>query len=379
MLIFSGFSLASFALISPDLLLWGGKALNGLAVVLVFGGLIFFHELGHFLVARAFGIGVKTFSLGFGKTIWSRKRGNTVYQVAALPLGGYVSLLDENGEEELPEGFTPEESFTNRPAWQRFLVVAAGSVFNLILAWLICWGIIWVNGLSSHQPVIGEVRDDTPAAASPLQAGDRILDIDGAPIADWGQLSALIHGSEGRTLILTVEKPDKSTVTFSITPAKQSAEDTEGRKMEYWGLGIVSAKPERIHFGFFASAWQGVLQAGSMVSQTWQAFGDLLTRKLAFDNVGGPILIAQAIYQQASYGVLDVLFLAALISVNLGVLNLLPIPVLDGGHMFFLLAEMIARRPVPRAVRERAAFVGIVLLLSLMVAATYNDIMRFFR
>lgn len=352
--------------------------IGGIAVVLVFGGLIFFHELGHFLVARGMGMGVKTFSLGFGPALWSSKRGNTVYQVAAVPLGGFVSLVGERDDAEIPKGFTPQESFALRPAWQRFLVIAAGSVFNLLLAWLICWGLVWINGRNFVPPVIGEIVEGSAAIESPLQAGDRIVSIDGQNIGRWSEMPQIIQRGGGKTVIVTARRTDETLITFSITPTLLKQTTPDGQTLEHWGMGIKPGDPVREEYGFLASACEGLLEAGNMVAFTWRAFGDLVSRKVAFDNVGGPILIAQAIYTQVDYGLVSVLMIAALISVNLGVLNLLPIPVLDGGHLLFLLVEMIVRRPVPARVQEKAMIVGLFLLLFLMVAATYNDVMRFF-
>lgn len=349
-----------------------------LSVILVFGGLIFFHELGHFLAARAFGMGVKTFSLGFGPSLFAFTRGKTRYQLAALPLGGFVSLVGESADAEIPEEFTENESFTLRPAWQRFIVIAAGPLFNLVLAWLICWGLMFTGGRQFIPPVVGDILENSAAAESPLRAGDRILRIDGTDVRRWQDIPPLVQKGEGKSLTVLAERPDGSTVVFSLEPGRITQTTPGGETVESWGIGIRAGEVEHQEFGFIEAAGEGLSEAWHMVVFTWNAIRDLITRQLAFDNVGGPILIAQAIYQQADHGLLSVLMVAALISVNLGVLNLLPIPVLDGGHLFFLAAEMLAGRPVPARVQEKAMFVGLFLLLSLMVAATFNDVMRFF-
>jgi regulator of sigma E protease len=204
------------------------------------------------------------------------------------------------------------------------------------------------------------------------------VSIDGESIERWAQLSAQIQGSAGKTLEITAQRPDAGFVSFQATPALLRQTSAEGETREYWGLGIKPEEPEHREFGFLASAREGMAEAGGMVVFIWKVFTDMIAGRVGFDNVGGPILIAQAIHTQADHGFVGVLMLAALISVNLGVLNLLPVPVLDGGHLTFLLVEMAAGRPVPPKVQERAAFVGLFLLLFLMVAATYNDIMRFF-
>lgn len=348
-----------------------------IAVVLVFGGLIFFHELGHFAAARALGMGVKTFSLGFGPALLTFTRGKTTCQIAALPLGGYVSLVGESENAEIPEGFTKEESFSLRPAWQRFLVILAGPVFNLLLAWIICWGLVWTGGREFLPPVVGEIVADSPAAESPLRPGDIILSVDGVQVSRWLDIAPLVQRGEGKAVVITLEQPGGDRITFAVTPERISQTTAEGHTVEGWAVGIKAGEAERREFGFFASAGEGMAEAGRMAAIIWNALGDLISRKVAFDNVGGPILIAQAIHTQTEQGLASVLMLAALISVNLGVLNLLPIPVLDGGHLIFLVAEMVGRRPVPVKVREKAMFVGLALLLFLMLAATFNDVMRF--
>ena len=346
-----------------------------IAVILVFGGLIFFHELGHFLVARVFGMGVKTFSLGFGPAVLSFKRKKTRYQVAAVPLGGFVSLVGESADAEIPEEFTPEESFSLRPAWQRFLVIAAGSGFNLLLAWLICWGLVWVNGRTEMTPVVGEILEGSAASSSPMQVGDRILSLNGKAIRVWTEMPPIVQENQGKPLVVVISRPDDSSLTFSIEPRLIKQTLPNGEEIENWGMGI---RQSRHVYGFFQSAWEGLAEARDMVTFTWNALADLVSRKVSFDNVGGPILIAQVIYKQADHGLISVFMIAALISVNLGLLNLLPIPVLDGGHLVFLLVEMIIRRPVPPAVQEKAAIVGLFALISLMIAATLNDVIRFF-
>ena len=346
-----------------------------ISVILVFGGLIFFHELGHFLVARSFGMGVKTFSLGFGPAVFSFKRKKTVYQVAAVPLGGFVSLVGESADAEIPEEFTPGESFSLRPAWQRFLVILAGSAFNLLLAWLICWGLMWTNGRTDMSPVVGQILESSAAAASPMRVGDRVVSINGQSIGKWGDMPSIVQENQGKEMTVVITREGGDTLTFSLAPTLLKQTLPDGREIESWGMGI---RPAHLTYGFMQSAWEGLVEAKNMVVYIWSALSDLVTSKVSFDNVGGPILIAQVVYKQVDHGLVSVLMLAALISVNLGVLNLLPIPVLDGGHLFFLLVEMVFRRRVPPAVQEKAAFIGLFLLLGLMIAATFNDVKRFF-
>lgn len=346
-----------------------------ITVILVLGFLIFFHELGHFLVARSLGIGVRTFSLGFGPVLASKAVGKTTYQVAALPLGGFVAIVGESSDAEIPEGFSEEESFSLRPAWQRLLVVMAGSVFNLLLAWFICWGLVWSNGLTEVPPVVGQIIENSAAAESPLREGDRILSINGNPVSRWEELPQFMRTNKDASASFVVQQEGEETRTIAITP-RLNKHEIEGKIVESWGIGILPRDVIHTELGFFASAGAGAGKAVDMATLIWRNLGDLLAGRESPKNLGGPVLIAQVIYEQSSEGLINVLVVAAIISVNLGILNLLPIPVLDGGHILFLLIETLFKRPVPVNIQEKAVVGGLCLLLSLMVFATFNDIMR---
>lgn len=368
------------------------------AVIIVLGGLIFFHELGHFAVARALGMGVSTFSLGFGPKILTRKAGKTEYALSLVPLGGYVALVGESDEADIPEGFTPAESFALRPAWQRLLVVAAGPTANILLAWLLCWALAFGWGVPVLQPVVGAVNAESPAARAGLAPGDRILSIDGTPMGSWEAMSTAIAASDGRPLRLEVLRPAPPAaesagphpardatgaghvITLELTAERATRTTIFGEQETAWLIGVragssVSAEPQ----GFWRAALAGADQTWNMVSLTWQSFVKLAQRVVPLDQVGGPIMIAQMVGEQAHQGLAGLLALTALISVNLGILNLLPVPVLDGGQIVFCLIEILFRRPVPPKAQEIATRVGLFLLVALMVLATFNDIWRIFK
>ncbi len=355
-----------------------------LAVVLVFGGLIFFHELGHFSVARAFGMGVSTFSLGFGPKILKKKRGKTEYALSLVPLGGYVALVGETDEADLPEGFTREESFSLRPAWQRLLVVLAGPVANLLLALSLCVIVALGWGVTSMLPSVGDVQSETPAQRAGLQKGDLILSIDGTPISTWQEMSDTIAASNGATLTMEIGRKDaqgqESVLEVQVTPERSTRKTLFGETETAWLIGIRSSGAiETRELGFLDSLRAGFDQCVSMVSLTWQGFVKLVERVIPADQVGGPIMIAQVIGEQAHAGLAGILGLAALISINLGILNLLPVPVLDGGTVVFCLWEIIFRRPINKKVLDYSMRVGVALLVALMIFATFNDVMRLIR
>lgn len=353
-----------------------------ISVVIVLGGLIFFHELGHFMMARALGMGVSTFSLGFGPKILKHKSGKTEYALSLIPLGGYVALVGESDAADIPQGFSQRESFALRPAWQRLLVIAAGPAANILLAWLLCWILAFGWGTPVMQPVIGAVQPDSPALAAGLEAGDRIEAINGSPVKSWEAMSEAISKSEGRPMHMLVLRPandghEQKSLELTVIAHKSTRKTIFGEDETAWLIGVragnaVSAVPE----SFFAAAKSGILQTWNMVSLTWQSFVKLAQRVVPLDQVGGPIMIAQMVGEQAHHGLAGLLALTALISVNLGILNLLPIPVLDGGQILFCILEIIFRRPVPLKAQEYATRVGIVLLLGLMVLSTFNDVWR---
>ncbi|MHC1713588.1 MAG: RIP metalloprotease RseP [Solidesulfovibrio sp.] len=347
-----------------------------IAVALVLGGLIFFHELGHFLAARAFGMGVVTFSLGFGPKLCGFTRGATRYVLSAIPLGGYVQLVAQDPDEEAPDNFPPEAYFRLRPAWQRMIVVAAGPVFNFFLAWLLFWGLLVAEGRYEMLPVIGQVQKDSPAETAGVKAGDTVLRINGTPVANWDALATAIRGGGGKAVTVTVSR-EGAEETFTLTPTMRTVKNLFGEEERAPLVGIVaSGKTRSIPLGPGSAAGEAVKQTWNVVVVTYTGLLKLIERVVPLDSLGGPIMIAQMVSKQASEGLGNVVALAALISVNLGVLNLLPIPVLDGGHLLFYAIEIVMRRPVSPRMRQLTTRLGLAFLIALMLLATVNDIRR---
>ena len=351
---------------------------GAIAVVVVLGALIFFHELGHFIFARLLGVGVTTFSLGFGPKLASVTRGGTEYRLSLIPLGGYVAMVGERPDEDLPEDFDESASFQHRPAWQRTLVVAAGPVFNFILAWMIYFGLLWTQGQFILQPIVGQVMDGSPAMSAGLHTGDEITAVDAAPIGSWDDMVSHIVDSEGRSLVFTVRR-DGSLVDITVTPEIKTRQNIFGEEVSVPMVGIGPKGEVKVLeqslgqalAGGFMDTWRGVTLMAKSVSK-------LVTGAVPLDQVGGPIMIAQLVSEQTKEGLANLLYLTAFISVNLGFLNLLPIPVLDGGHILFNFLEVVMGRPVPERVQAVTMRIGMGMLLALMILATYNDIHRWF-
>ena len=375
-----------------------------IAVVVVLGGLIFFHELGHFTVARWLGMGVSTFSLGFGPKILKYRKGKTEYALSLVPLGGYVALVGESDPKDIPAGFTEKESFALRPAWQRLLVVAAGPAANIILAWLLCWALALGWGTPILLPQVGGVVQNGPADKAGIQPGDTIVSINGLAVTNWQDMADTIAQSNGKTLDVSLSRPDVAPqadnetgpdkaaqpeqdetaqpaqgmiISVELTPERSIRKTIFGEEESAWLIGIRNSGAVRLdRHNFAGAAIAGAGQTADMVSLTWQSFVKLAERVVPLDQVGGPIMIMQMVGKQAHEGLAGLLALAALISINLGILNLLPIPVLDGGQIVFCLWEIIFRRPPNPRFQEYAMRVGIALLVALMLLATYNDLWR---
>jgi len=366
-----------------------------IAVVLVLGGLIFFHELGHFLVARMLGIGVKAFALGFGPKIFSFRGGMTEYRLCAVPLGGYVMLAGESPDDAEPgpealsddaeaktadgEQFPKELLFSMRPVWQRMCVVAAGPIFNFILAWAIYWALFASQGQMGLAPTIGQVLPDSPAASAGIMAGDNIVTANGRSLTFWEDLTEQVQGSEGRPLTLEIKR-GKEHVTISVTPELRERKNVFGETVKSPMLGIVAAR-EIVTLDLDAA--QSLKLSGK---ETWRAIVNMVTalikmieRVVPADSIGGPILIVQLINREAQEGVIGVMALAAALSANLGFVNLLPIPVLDGGHLALFTIEGVTRRKLSVRARNAAMRLGLAMLAALMIFATYNDLRRLFK
>lgn len=345
--------------------------------VVVLGVLIFFHEFGHFIIAKAFGVGVEKFSLGFGPKILAKTVGQTEYRLSAIPLGGYVKMVGEQPDEELEPADIPF-SFTHKPVLQRILIVASGPVFNFILAVIIFFGIFWFSGMMMLQPVIGEVTTGSPAESAGVISGDTVLAINEVPIGNWTEMAEMIMDSGGSSLDFTLQR-DEHRIHLSVTPADDVMENIFGEKQHRYIIGV-SSTGEVItrHMGVSEAFSESLNRTYLICKLTILSVVKVFQGTIPAKTIGGPILIAQMAGEQVEHGLVNLLAFIALISVNLGILNLLPIPVLDGGHILFFSIEAVIRRPVSVKTREIAQQVGIFLLMMLMVFVFYNDIMRFF-
>ncbi|MBF0610998.1 MAG: RIP metalloprotease RseP [Magnetococcales bacterium] len=344
--------------------------------IIALGLLIFVHELGHFLVARLMGVRVLVFSLGFGPTLWSRVgESGTEYRIASVPLGGYVKMLGE-GDDETP--LTDENlsySFSHKSVGARSAIIFAGPLGNFLFA-LVAMIVIHLNGVDIIPPVIGKLSTDMPAIQAGVQVGDRIVAIDGHPVERWETLKELISNAQNDMLQLTITRDGKE-LEIALRPVVKELPNIFGEPTRMSVIGISPAREtERIVFPPWQAVVEGSIATWRIMDLTVQGIWKLLTRVVPADQIGGPILIAEMAGKAAEVGATSFLYFLAFVSINLGILNLLPIPVLDGGHLLFNIIEIVKGSPADAKTRDYAIRVGIALMLGLMTFALYNDLFR---
>lgn len=346
-----------------------------LATIFVLGILIFFHELGHFIVAKWSGIFVEKFSLGFPPFIFRKKFGETEYCIGAIPLGGFVKMAGENPDEEVTGA--PHE-FMSKPVRVRTAVVFAGPFMNFILAWLLLWGIFFVQGQFITDPnhaVVGEVSPDSPAMKAGLQEGDIVTAIDGTPVHSFAEMGHLISKRVEEPVTIDWQRDGKN-MSATVTTMKETTYSPKGEKIPIGMIGI-GEKGTFNRLGFFSAAAMGFGRTLNFVEMIGKFVYDLVTMKVSAKMIGGPVFIAQAAGQQARLGFGALLVFMSFLSVNLAILNVLPIPVLDGGHLMFLAVEKIKGSPMSMSHRMIAQQIGLAFLILVIVVVTYNDIVRF--
>lgn len=333
------------------------------ATIFVFGMLVFVHELGHFITAKMTGMRVSEFAIGFGPKLLWKRWGETEYSLRAVPLGGYNKIDGMDPEEDLDE-----RSFNRKPVWARAIVIAAGSVMNFVLPVILFTIVFLSSGIESisDQPVIGSLIPDKPAAQSGLVPGDKILSINGSPVETWRQVVEKIRLSKD-SLVLELET--KNAVKRKVTMFPE-IDAKSGRAV----IGIVPVIDHQ-YPGFFESIGMSVKQTYVISGKMLSGLGQMLTGRVEAD-IAGPIGVAQMAGQVAQLGFAPLLQFAAFLSINLGLINLFPVPVLDGGHLVTLLVEAIRRKPLNPAQIRYTQMVGLGLLILLMLLATFKDLTR---
>lgn len=352
----------------------GIMGLSILSFIVLLGILIFVHELGHFLVAKYSGVGVLKFSLGFGPRLVGKKYGETEYLLSLIPLGGYVKLLGESDDDEL----SPEDrkrSFLQQPVWVRMAIVAAGPLFNFLLA-IVIFFMVFMSGVPVLTSQIGSVQEGSAAAAAGLLENDTITAIDGRNIDRWNKLAEIISESEGKVITLTILRGDRR-LEVLVQPKEIKTHNVFGEEISTYKIGISPSKRIVVEsMNPLRAAWESLIHTWTITKLTLMSIVKLIQGVLSPRTLGGPILIAQIASAQVKEGLIPFVMFMGLLSINLAVLNLLPIPVLDGGHLLFFLIELVKGSEVNIRWREWAQQVGFVILILLMIFVVIMDVER---
>jgi regulator of sigma E protease len=343
------------------------------AFVVVLGVLVFFHELGHYLAARWRGVYVEAFSIGFGQSIASwRDRLGTQWRISWLPLGGYVKMHGQESPEEVSEevraSWKPGRTFHEKSVLSRAIIVAAGPLANFLLAMVLFAGLFMVVGRPVTSPVIGEVLPNGAAARAGLLANDRIEAIAGQPIHSFEDIQRIITAHPLETLNVTVLRDGADKVLPVVTESREVG----GHRIGLLGIrgGAVDYQSQNIP----QALWGGVTQTWTVTAETFSGLAQMISGQRGTEELGGPLRIAQLSGQVAELGVSNLVSFIAVLSVNLGLINLFPVPVLDGGHLLFYLVEAVRGRPLPRRAQEYSFRAGIAVLGGLFIFATWNDL-----
>lgn len=331
-----------------------------IASILVFGLLIFFHELGHFLVAKKVGIKVKEFAIGFGPKVISWKSQETTYSLRIFPLGGFVRMTGEDPEEADEPG-----SFQAQPVINRFLSIIAGPLMNFLLAVVLFFTIYFAFlGVTISPVQIGQVFPEGRAAEAGLQVKDTILTINQEPVETWEQVVREINAHPEKQISMVIER-NKEVMNFSLSPEKN----------QQTGHGLIGIGPETARFRLLPSLHLGARNTVMFVVFIVDSLAKMVTGEIPA-NIAGPVGIVSIVGEVAQTGIVNLLSLAAVLSINLGLLNLLPIPALDGSRLVFLIIEAIRKRPIDPKKESFIHFIGFALLILLMIAVTYKDVVR---
>ncbi|MBN2538682.1 MAG: RIP metalloprotease RseP [Deltaproteobacteria bacterium] len=349
--------------------------INIISVIILLGVLIFVHELGHFLVAKWSGVGVLKFSLGFGPRLFGKKIGETEYVLSAIPLGGYVKMLGESEDEEELSPDDEKRSFHKQTVLKKISIVAAGPLFNFLFA-IVAFAVVYAVGVPVSTSRIGNVQEGSAAFEAGMQSGDVIIAINDSEISRWSELADAVSGSNGDELRISVDRGNKF-LDISVTPERVKSKNIFGEEIDTYRIGVgISDETFMERQGPVGALFSGIEQTWGWTKLTCLGVVKIVQGVVSPKELGGPILIAQMAGSQVRKGFLPFIFLIAVLSVNLGLLNLLPVPVLDGGHLCFFLIEAVTGREVNMKWREISQQVGFFLLILLMIFVFYNDIIR---
>lgn len=360
---------------------------NLLSFVLIISFIVFVHEFGHFIVARLCGVRVDEFAIGFGKELFGfNDRKKTRWKICLLPFGGYVKMYGDKNAASMPdlkaiEAMSDEErrvSFVTKNVYQRMAIVSAGPVFNFILTIFLFTILFKINGLNTVFPVVEEVLENSAAFASGLKKNDEILEINGQKIVEFEEVRSFITSSLGQELSFKIKRGEKNFET-KITPKIQVRKDFFGDEVKLLTLGITASKLNHQDLNLLQSFVTANKETYKISIAIFRTLGELISGQRSVKELGGPVKIAQYSGKTVSMGIVTVLWFMAMISLNLGVMNLLPVPMLDGGHLFYYIIEAARGKALSLKAQEIGFRAGMSLMLALMAFTTINDITNLFR
>jgi regulator of sigma E protease len=348
-----------------------------ISAVVVIAILIFVHELGHFTFAKLFKVKVLAFSLGFGPALLKKKIGETEYRLSVLPLGGYVKMLGENDDEK--EEPVPEQdiarSYANQANWKKLLILIAGPLSNWIFAMFLLW-IVFMHGVPFLTTTIGDVKQGSPAYSAGIKTGDTIEQINGTKVHEWDAMKKIIVANAGKDMVITILRSGKP-FTVQVKPKIETEKNIFGEPVKTPIIGIMPAGDYTVKK---SNPFEAVVLSGkesvNISYLVWMSLVKLVEGKIPKKDLGGPILIAQQAAHQAKRGIEALMYFTALIGINFAVLNILPIPVLDGGNVVFTLIEAVIRKPINKKVKLAILQFGVLFIILLTVFVFYNDISR---
>ena len=359
--------------------------------ILTLSIVVFVHEFGHFFIARRNGVHCESFSIGFGPELFGfTDKYGTRWKFSAIPLGGYVKMFGEGETMQMVEGGTEESSvpreltaeeravsFKHKSLAQRAAVVFAGPAANFVFAIAVFWAVFLFAGRPITEPIIGEVVKESAAEQAGFKAGDKVLSIDGAAIERFEDIQRIVAIAHGGTMAFAIER-DGAELQLAAQPRIIEDQDAFGNATKRALLGISSSGEKRRieHPGLVQALGWSIGQAYTVVDSTFVGIGQMISGQRGTEDLGGPLRIAKYSGQAAKSGWMNFVIFMAILSVNLGLINLFPVPLLDGGHLLFYAIEAVRGRPLPERVQEWGLRIGLVLVLMLMVFATWNDIVQ---
>lgn len=354
----------------------------GVVFLMVLTIVVFVHELGHFLVARWNGVKVEVFSIGFGREIWgwTSPRTGTRWRVSLLPLGGYVKMFGENEFDDNAPPLSEEEkavAFQHKRVGQRAAIVLAGPAANFIFGIGLLAAMFMIFGQPTTPPLVGSVKAGSAAEQAGFQPGDRILSIRDEPVGTFQDIQHIVRLHIGQPLTVVVQRADRQ-VSLTAEPRITEIEDRLGNvhRVPVLGIGAPEGSTEVIDHGLVSATQAAVRETGTIISATFTALGQMIGGTRDSTELGGPLRIAQGAGQAAQLGVGSIAFFIILLSINLGLINLFPIPMLDGGHLAFYAVEAVRGRPLGVRAQEYGFRIGLFLVFALMLFATRNDLIE---